>query len=111
MVINLLYNVAQTSIMYLLRNAAIDVQARIARNGDGLVQNGVYMYDWNTQGYDCQWYCCNSNNHQQTWGVVNAAIGAVWDYMLEKNNIGAASFAIFDGGNEVGRGTIEVKKS
>lgn len=110
MVIDLVYNVAQTGIMYLLKNAAEDIQARIARNGDGLVSGGIYMFDWKMEKYDCQLYCANSNNHQQTWGVLNAAIGAVWGYMLDKNNIGTARFTIFDGGNEVGRGSIDVMK-
>ena len=109
-VINLIYNVAQTGVMYLLKNAAQDVQTRIAQSGDGLVPNGIYMFDWKSGGYDCQFYCANSNNHQQTWGVVNAAIGAVWGYMLEKNNIGTATFTIYDGTNEVGRGTVDVIK-
>lgn len=110
MVINLIKNIAQTGIMFLLQNAAKDIQARLARDGDGLVPSGAYMFDQKTGGYDCQLYCSNSNNHQQTWGVLNAAIGAVWGYMLEKNNIGTVTFTIHDGGNEVGQGTIEVMR-
>lgn len=109
-VITLVQNVAQTGIMCLLKNAAEDLQARIGQHGDGLVPGGVYIFDWRTGKYDCQLYCANSNNHQQTWSIVNSAIGAVWGYMLENNNIGTAMFTIYDGGNEVGRGTVDAVK-
>ena len=109
MIINLIQNVAQTGIMYLLKNAALDVRQRVAQNGDGLIPNGIYMFDWRTGPWDCQFYCANSNNHQQTWAVIDGAIAAVWDYMLSNNNIGTATFTIYDGGNEVGQGTLEAK--
>lgn len=57
--------------------------------------NGVFFKSWNV------------NNHQQTWGVLAAAIAALKDYMSH-NYYGGASFSIFDGSNEVGEGTVGV---
>lgn len=47
----------------------------------------------------------NAENHQVTWGVLGAALIALGDYM-SKFGYGAATFAIFDGGSQVGQGTI-----
>lgn len=44
--------------------------------------NGVFFKSWTV------------NNHQQTWGVLAAAIAA------SRNYYGGASFSIFDGSNE-----------
>lgn len=55
--------------------------------------NGVFFKSWNV------------NNHQQTWGVLAAAIAALKDYMSQ-TYFGRASFNIFDGRNEVGEGTV-----
>ena len=54
---------------------------------------------------DVELYMRNANNHQQTWGVVGAAIGALQDYM-NQNGFGQATFNVFDGGTEVGVGKI-----
>ena len=52
----------------------------------------------------------NTNNHQQTWGVLGSALAAVRDFMvctpLQAEGPGAVHFQIFDGWNEVGQGTV-----
>lgn len=55
--------------------------------------NGLALMTWNT------------NNHQQTYGVVGAAVSALMDFMRERG-AGEASFSIFDGGREVGAGVL-----
>lgn len=49
----------------------------------------------------------NSNNHQTTWGVLRAALLALEDYMQSQDSWGTAEFTIFDGKNEVGKGTLK----
>ena len=62
--------------------------------GDAGVANGVELETW------------DSNNHQQTWGVLGAALEALDDYMRVRGGYGAAQFTILDGQNEVGVGRL-----
>ena len=55
--------------------------------------NGVEFHSWNT------------NNHQQTYGVLGAAVEALRDFMSERGIVGA-SWWVYDAGTEVGAGTI-----
>ena len=49
----------------------------------------------------------NANNHQQTWGVLGAALDAVGLFMRQNGGgAGTAIFSIFDGTNMVGTGSI-----
>ena len=101
-------SMAPAAVMTLLHKAVIDIQTHTARAGDGLLLGWVYIFDWQTRATDCEVYTVNSNNHQQTWGVVGAALLAVSDYMLDNNVMGPATFTIYNNGTEVGQGTIEV---
>lgn len=47
----------------------------------------------------------NAANHQITWGVLGSALVALSDYM-STFGYGAAAFTVFDGGSQVGEGTI-----
>lgn len=47
----------------------------------------------------------NSNNHQTTWGVMGATLGALREFMNEYG-WGAARFTIFDGVKEIGEGIV-----
>ncbi|KAA6406659.1 MAG: hypothetical protein FRX48_09591 [Lasallia pustulata] len=56
-------------------------------------------------------YLVNSNNHQQSWGVVGAALAALRNFLVSLDTInpggnGGVQFTVFDGANEVGQGTI-----
>lgn len=85
------------------------MQDHIARHGDGLLEHGVFMFDLlAAENIDCHFYAANANNHQLTWGVVSAAIQAISNYMIVENNAGIATFQIFDGGTEVGFGSVDV---
>ena len=71
--------------------------------GDGLVQGGSFTFfgEENTQ-----LRIWDSNNHQATFGVLGAAVMAVFDYMNSQAHFGTGTFAIFDGPNQVGRGFV-----
>ena len=60
-------------------------------------------YSFNT---DWTLHVENANNHQLTWGVLAAALGALRDYVVTQNGGGPGTFEIFDGENQVGKGTI-----
>ena len=108
MAVRLIRSMAPAAVMTLLHQALTDIQRHVARAGDGLIPNGAYIFDWKSSGADCEVYTINSNNHQQTWGVVGSALLAVSDYMLSNNIMGPAEFTIYDDGIEVGQGTIDV---
>ena len=61
----------------------------------------------------------NAANHQTTWGVLGAAVGALLDWVENAGEVGAAAagtgpglgsgaayFDIWDGGREVGVGQV-----
>lgn len=94
--------VSERSIESALNTAAAHMAQYFNQIGDAVITkgsvefyggNGVFFKSWNVY------------NHQQTWGVLAAAIAALKDYMSH-SSYGAASFNIFDGRNEVGQGTI-----
>lgn len=70
--------------------------------GDGPIPGGSLI--WKSI-YGISLVATNSNNHQQTYGVLAAALSALTDYMSTKF-FGTATFWIFDGTNEVGKGAI-----
>lgn len=70
--------------------------------GDGLIPHG--MVNW-VGDDDLLLTVKNAANHQVTWGVLCSALVALSDYM-SGFGYGAATFGIFDGGTQVGQGTI-----
>ena len=54
------------------------IQIRMNKHGDGPVVGGGF--DWNSVS-GAELHTWNSNNHQQTYGVLRAAIAALMDYM------------------------------
>lgn len=75
----------------------------MAEHGDGLLPAGVFDYSGDG-GLNV--YTVNTNNHQQTYGVLGAAIEGLSHWMIMTGEYGAAHFVIFDGANEVGQGTL-----
>lgn len=71
-------------------------------NGEGLVPSGVFRF----ASHGASWYSANANNHQQTWGVLAGAIMALSSFMESYGSFGYAHFEIFDGGNQVGSGSV-----
>lgn len=86
----------------MLSDAVDQIEAHIAKNGDGLIPHGAF--DYQARGFS--WYAANMNNHQLTWGVMRAAIDALIGFMLNYASYGKAQFSIFDGENHVGSGTL-----
>lgn len=108
-IIELIRNLQPNDILSVLANALFDIQDHIAQHGDGLLQHGIFMFNLlAAENVDCHFYAANTNNHQLTWGVVGSAVQALSNYMLTESNAGVATFTIFDGGTEVGFGSIDV---
>lgn len=82
--------------------AAMQIKSVIDLRGDGVIRSGHYEYDFSGGINFRTW---NANNHQQTYGVVGAAISALRDFM-DKFEYAAVDFEVWDGGNQVGEGQI-----
>lgn len=75
----------------------------MAESGDGVMAGGVF--DYSGDG-GLSLYAIDTNNHQTTYGVLGAAVEGLSHWMITSGEYGAAHFIIFDGGNEVGQGTL-----
>lgn len=78
----------------------------IQRGGDGLIPRGF----WTLEEYGLELAFANAGNHQQTWGVVGAALMALVDYFLYRVQMGsvrAIRFQVWDGRNLVGSGWLK----
>ena len=100
------YDIAGDTVPFMLTDAYNAVVRHIADFGDGLVTGGVWSY----ADLGIRIAFQNTNNHQQTWGVIGAAMSALLDYTYYMKRIAlpaAVTFQVFDGGNEVGFGWIQ----
>lgn len=81
---------------------------QIQDHGDGLVPAGVFsFFGSSVHGHmGCALHVWNSNNHQFSWGVLGAALRALWEYMNANARYGGADFEVYDGVNEVALGVI-----
>lgn len=102
-VAELIAPVAATTIISMIRYAHAAVRLRISQLGDGLVIGGVFVWQ-GSGGHSLRME--NSNNHQQTLGVIAAALSMLMDFMILDTARGVGTFVVHDGSNEVGRGTI-----
>lgn len=93
----------ETTVSNVLNAAAGYMEDAIRQYGDIVIPGGGVKYNLIT---GISFSTSNSNNHQQTYGVLAAAIEALKDYMGQ-NYYGKATFYIYDGFSEVGRGKIE----
>ena len=91
-----------------LRSAYSYIQDQIHEHGDGLVPGGMFDFPQPqvpfTRAFGVDSF--NVNNHQQTWGVLGAAIDAIDEWMNWSGGYGEVTFRIFDGENEVGAGRV-----
>ena len=71
--------------------------------GDQPIPNGGFV----ASGYDLVLWTRNANNHQQTYGVLGAALNALNNYMFTEQ-IGTCTFSIYDGENMVGTGGLGI---
>ena len=93
----------ERAVLDILNVAAGYVEEYIRQYGDIVIPGGGVEYKSILTGISFS--TSNSNNHQQTWGVLAAAIEALKDYMTQ-NYFGKATFYIFDGISEVGKGKV-----
>ncbi|KAA6415214.1 MAG: hypothetical protein FRX48_01967 [Lasallia pustulata] len=71
---------ASASIQTLLVSAANVVAAQLRDAGDGAIRTGLF----HLMGPEAvSLYAQNADNHQQTWGVLEAALAVLWDYMAQ----------------------------
>lgn len=77
-ILEIVASTAGTAVQVLLETAHTAIMLRIDNIGDGPVSSGVFRM----AGSDnIVLSTRNANNHQQTWGVLGAAIGALQDCM------------------------------
>ena len=93
---------AEAAVLNILNAAANYMEESIRQYGDIVIPGGGVEYNSIT---GVSFSSSNSNNHQQTYGVLAAAIEALKDYM-GRNYYGKATFYIFDGISEVGLGKV-----
>lgn len=101
-ILEMIASTAGSAVQALLDSAYSAIKMRLDNIGDGPVSSGLFRIGG---GNNMELCTRNAHNHQQTWGVLGAAISALRDYM-SNNGYGEASFNVFDGGTEVAAGTI-----
>lgn len=98
----MIYSIPGQAVVGLLHEAHEVVSSHLEIIGDGLLAGGHFV--WIDGPLSLEVF--NANNHQTTWGVLGQALVALNDYMSVNHYVGAAQFSIFDGGTEVGIGTV-----
>ena len=98
--------IAQDIVLSLLHAAADSILSHISIYGDSIIPNGAFQ--WLGQN-GISVTTINTNNHQQTWGVLGAALIAMQDFVQTMGFGVECVFTICDGVNEVGKGTINVR--
>lgn len=92
-----------SAVMNLVNAAFTTLMQHLQQAGDGLVPHGLFTM----QGANnVELYVVNANNHQQTYGVLAAAMWALRNYM-NRFGSGKVTFTVFDGANQVAEGSIE----
>ena len=85
-------------------SAFLYLEAYVTRfNAGDLIRGG--HFDWlSPPSYSLDVW--NANNHQVTYGMLQMTITAIYHYMSE-HGFETATFAMFDGANQVGVGNIK----
>lgn len=94
---------AQSVVLDTLAEVFEIAQQHIEGNGDGVMAAGTFDRFPSDEGLEVS--IINTNNHQVTWGVLESALEALADWM-EQYGYGSVVFQIYDGPNQVGRGSI-----
>lgn len=92
-----------SAVLSLVNAAFTTLMHHIQQAGDGLIPNGVFTMDG---ANNMELYSANANNHQQTYGVLAAAMSTLRNYM-NRFGSGEVVFSIYDGANLVAEGSIE----
>lgn len=93
-----------------LKGAFDRTQVKIQTGGDRIILGGFFVWgdEPDTKGIYIR--TLNADNHQQTWGVLGAAISALQDFCLTLDNLGIVprnlEFRIYDGDTQVGTGDL-----
>ena len=95
---------SQMAIQNLLTISLSQLNGLIQSQGDGVIASGRYTGE--VTGNSCGIVMWNTNNHQLTYGVAQAALAALRNYMSQENNYGWLLFDIWDGDNQVGAGAL-----
>ena len=91
------------AILQFLNDAYNLITDHISNAGDGVISGGAFNLEVNGIGMST----INTNNHQQTYGVLAAAVEGLSHYFYNNQDaFGAVYFYIFDGANEVGQGQL-----
>ena len=97
-------SIASKVILNLLDDAYTNVMGHISFHGDSVIADAKFFWA-GENGVNLNTF--NTNNHQQTWRVLGAALFALGDFMFKLGTeAGACYFTIIDGNNEVGKGTV-----
>lgn len=92
-----------SAVLGLVDAAFNSLMQHIQQAGDGLIPQGLFTMEG---ANDLELYVANANNHQQTYGVLAAAMWALGDYM-GRVGPGGVTFSVYDGANQVAQGSIE----
>lgn len=89
----------------ILIGAATAIYDHIGAVGDGVIGGGRFQWPLGEFSPAQMLFLkvWNANNHQVTWGVMHAAIAAIFNYMSMRG-WGVGHFDIYDGGVRVGYG-------
>lgn len=75
-------------------------------NENDLIQEGAFQYIYSAGGNTPLILLENANNHQLTWQVVKTVVEALVN-VPELQNRYETTFKIYDGRNQVGKGTLK----
>lgn len=102
--LTMLTPVVGPTIPLLLMDAYGAILDRAMQHGENaLIPQGTFSWEGPNRNFFRAW---NTNvNHAMNWRVLQFALGVVWNYLL-LSGYGTLRFTIYDGGNEVGQGTI-----
>lgn len=96
--------IASKVILDLIDDAYTNVMGHLSFHEDSVIADGKFFWAGKS-GVNV--HTVNVGNHQQTWGVLGAALFALGDFMFRIGmEAGACYFTIIDENNQVGRGAI-----
>lgn len=96
------YRIGGAAIVQMIDAAAMQVYSYLSDVGDGPIRGGHFSWDGD---HGLSLNAWSANNHQTTYGVLEAAIRALTSY-FHAHGYGRATFLIYDGKNQVGEGIV-----
>ena len=95
--------IAQSVVLDSIAEVYEIILEHLETHGDGVMPAGTFERFPSDEGLEIT--ITNANNHQVTWGVLQSALEALGDWM-DQFGYGSVVFQIYDGPNQVGRGSI-----